>query len=586
MVPLFAKYRTRAGNCYVYDVGTGEILPVSDILYQIVGDYHLLTSDEIHEKYRALGREAVQAALAQLGEAQEEGLLCDHAPEISAKVKDLCCEGKREPIRDFLRHRRRLLTLELTHQCNLACEYCIFGKHYPQTRQRSDASMSLDTAKSAVARFLSHKPNDPSIGFYGGEPLLEFELMKEIVAFAEQLAAENGLEARFNVTTNGTLLSEERIHYLVAHKFAVVISVDGNKESHDRYRVFKNTAHPGPPRGSFDVIVGNMERFVQLYPDCQSRGIALTWTATSNLSELEQFLRRWLPLFPVFVSSSVSPVEIAEGATEGGCGIGVGECPALPCRDESCLRRFSQQERPGGIPEFDDWPSERLSALDAGLESLVSKLSQCRDSNAASELLDRRSPIYATILRGQIENIHRRQVVDSARRKLPVVRLSCFPGAARNYCSLRGATFPCERTEFGKLFEIGDAISDVDADKACDFLVERVRLGCDCGNCLIQQVCTLCPARVAESKESPGEPDYLALQRTCGRSALEPAFLTRLSTYTTIMEANGKVLDWVFPPRKPSPGEWLSGVKVITESQEYVEPPVEELAEQRFDIGS
>jgi sulfatase maturation enzyme AslB (radical SAM superfamily) len=552
---------------------------VSEVLYHVVGDYHLLTSDEIHEKYGALGREAVQAALAQLDEAQEEGLLCDHAPEISAKVKDLCCEGKPEPIRDFLRHRRRLLTLELTHQCNLACEYCIFGKHYPQTRQQSDASMSLDTAKSAVARYLSHKPHDPAIGFYGGEPLLEFELMKEIVAFAEQLAVENGLELRFNVTTNGTLLSEEKIHYFVAHKFAVTISVDGNKESHDRYRVFKNTGHPGPPRGSFDVIIGNMERFVQLYPDYHSRGIVLTWTATSNLFEIEQFLRRWLPLFPAFASTSVSPVEIAEEATEAGREIGVGECPALPCRDESCLQRFSQQERPGEIPEFDDWSSERFSVLDAGLESLVSKLSHCRDRNAAMELFDRHSPIYANILRGQIENIHRRQVVGSARRKPPVVRLSCFPGAARNYCSLRGATFACERTEFGKLFEIGDAINDVDADKAYDFLVEKVRLGCDCGNCVINQVCTLCPALVSESKESPGEPDYLALQRTCGQSASESTFLTRLSTYTTIMETNGEVLDWLFPPRKPNPSEWLSNVKVITESQEYVELTVEELKE-------
>ena len=104
--------------------------------------------------------------------------------------------------------------------------------------------MSLDTANCAVARFLSHKPKEATIGFYGGEPLLEFERMKEIVAFAEQLAADNGVELRFNVTTNGTLLSEEKIHYLVAHKFAVMISLDGNKESHDRYRVFKNTGHP------------------------------------------------------------------------------------------------------------------------------------------------------------------------------------------------------------------------------------------------------------------------------------------------------------------------------------------------------
>jgi hypothetical protein len=117
----------------------------------------------------------------------------------------------------------------------------------------------------------------------------------------------------------------------------------------------------------------------------------------------------------------------------------------------------------------------------------------------------------------------------------------------------------------------------VDPDKAYDFLVEKVRLGCDCGNCVFKQVCSLCPARIAESKESPGEPDYLSLQRTCGQSASESTFRTKLSTYTTIMEANGKVLDWLFPPREPNPRDWLSDVKVITESQEYVELTVEEL---------
>ncbi len=579
MLPLFAKYRTRAGNRYVYDVGTGEILPVSDAVYEVVDDYHLLTSHEICEKHRALGRGPVRAALAQLDEAQEEGLLCDHAPEISAKVKSLCFEGEPEPIRDFLRHRRRLLTLELTHQCNLACEYCIFGKHYEQTRQQSSTPMSLDTAKRAVARFLSHKPKEATIGFYGGEPLLEFERMKEIVAFAEQLAADNGVELRFNVTTNGTLLSEEKIHYLVAHKFAVMISLDGNKESHDRYRVFKNTGHPEQRRGSFDVVIGNMERFAQLYPDYPSRGIALTWTATADLSELEQFLRRWLSLFPAFISSAVTPLERAEEATEAGRRIGVGECPALACRDESCLRRFSQSERPGENPEFDEWSSERLTAIAEGLEDLMSKLSQSRGAKTAVDLCERDSPIFASVLAARIENIHRRLVVVSAVRKPAVMRLSCFPGATRTYCSLRGATFPCERIEFGKFFEIGDASGDVDGDKACDFLVERVRLGSDCGNCIINQVCSLCPALVTESKESPGYPDYLALQRTCGELASESTFVRRLSMYTEIMEANGMVLDWIYPQRKPNPKEWLTRVRAVAVKQEYVELPVEELAE-------
>ncbi len=92
--------------------------------------------------------------------------------------------------------------------------------------------MSLDTATRAITRFLSHTPKAAAISFYGGEPFLEFELMKDIVAFAEQLAAQSGVEIRFNVTTNGTLLSEEKIHYVAAHKFSVMISLGLTKKGH------------------------------------------------------------------------------------------------------------------------------------------------------------------------------------------------------------------------------------------------------------------------------------------------------------------------------------------------------------------
>jgi sulfatase maturation enzyme AslB (radical SAM superfamily) len=578
MLPLFAKYQTKTGNRYVYDVCTGEILRVGDVVYRVLDDYHLLTPDEICEKYLALGKETVREALAQLDEVQEEGLLCDHAPEISAKVESLCCEGKREPIRDFLLNRRRLLTLELTQQCNLACEYCVYGKHYDQTRQPSDAPMSLDTAKSAVTRFLSHKPETATIGFYGGEPLLEFELMKDVVAFAEPLAAPSGVELRFNMTTNGTLLSEEKIHYLVTHEFNVMISLDGNKQSHDRYRVFKSAGRAEQRRGSFDVVIGNMERFVQLYPDYQSRGIVLTLTANADLLETEQFLRRWKPLFPVFVSNVVLPVRGHWEGTEGGHWIETGECHTLACSDESCVRTHPHHERLGESPEFADWSKGRSTTIGVGLGNLVSKLRQSDDASTTQQVCDD-SPICRDLLRADIEHIHRRPVVGSAARKLRVTRLSCFPGAARTYCSSQGVIFPCERVDFGKLFEIGDATSDVDVDKACDFLIERVRLGCDCGNCIISQVCTLCPAQITESQASPGYPDFLALRGTCGQLASEPAFVARLRNYTEIMEVNPRVLDWLYPEKTGEQEDWLGDVTVLTAKQEDVELTVEELKE-------
>ena len=442
--------------------------------------------------------------------------------------------------------------------------------------------MSLDTAKCMVAVFLSHKPESAVIGFYGGEPLLELELMKDVVAFAEQLGTQNGVELRFNITTNGTLLSEETIHYLVAHKFAVMISVDGDKESHDRYRVFKDSRRSEQRRGSFDVIIRNMERFAQLYPDYLSRGFALTLTATADLSNVEQFVKQWKPLFPSIVSTIVAPVQSQIEAGGTGHQIEVGEYHTLACSDESCLRRRPHNERPGEIPEFDDWSASPLESIRVGIDNLASRLRES-DDVTARRVCDE-SPICENLLRVNIEHIHQRPVVGSAARKLPVSRLSCFPGAARTYCSSQGVIYPCERVDFGKLFQIGDATSDVDVDKACDFLVEMLRLSCDCGNCILHQVCTLCPAQVTESREFPGYPDFLAIQKTCGQLAAEPAFAARLRTYTEIMEADSKILDGLYPEKKSSVEEndWLSHVTVLTVKQEDVELGIEELGEFRL----
>lgn len=572
MVPLLVKYQTASGRRYAYDVRTGEILCVNAIVYEILDDYHVLTTHELCEKYSTLGAEKVRQAVAQLDVLQEQRLLRDHGPEISGRVASVCCERKAVPFRDFLRDRRRMLTLELTQQCNLACEYCIYGKYYSRYRQPEKEPMTLDTAKSAISRFLSHECKKPTIGFYGGEPLLEFELLKAVIAFAEPLAMQKGVDLTFQITTNGTLLSEEKIHYLVAHNVNVTISLDGDKEVHDRYRVFKNAEPTAQRRGSFDIIIANMERFVQLYPDYTRRGIVLTLTASANIFRTEDFVRRWTPRYPVFVSNFVYPVQ---SGFEDGCWIAVG---TSPCGDEACVRVPTVSERSGEVPEFDRWSPEIAISIEAARRNLLSALSQCNDYSSAHRTLEH-SPICAHLLRGEFEKIHRRWVIGSSDRKVCVTRLSCFPGCVRTFCSSLGVVYPCERIDFNKLTEIGDALNDISVDKVDDVLIEMVRLSCDCGNCIIRQICTLCPAQLSESRESPGYPDFLALQRTCADYASQPAIAARLAQYTGVLEVNPKVFDRVYPPITGEQEDWLNDVMSVLAEQKDVELTVEELKE-------
>ncbi len=168
--PLFVKYTTRSGGRYVYDSDTNEIVHVGEVVYDIIDDYHVLTADEIIEKYRVLGEATVRRALANLDSLQFSGVLCDHGAERSIKAERLLCKGEETSLENILKTRRRLLTLELTQQCNLRCEYCCYGAHYRALGTHSERTMSIETAKNAVRDFIDHCPQPADICFYGGEP--------------------------------------------------------------------------------------------------------------------------------------------------------------------------------------------------------------------------------------------------------------------------------------------------------------------------------------------------------------------------------------------------------------------------------
>jgi uncharacterized protein len=184
------------------------------------------------------------------------------------------------------------LTLGVTEDCNLRCRYCVFSEAYPLTRNASGAMMDYSTAKKALDTYISliregqeYNPvRKPSIGFYGGEPLLNFDLIKKCVLYLKAKYPE--FDYSFALTTNGTLLTEEREKFFREHKFLVNISIDGPKEEHDRNRVFPNGS------GTFDSIWKNVGRFYQEGYDEDSVCSICVFDWKSNLFALDTFFRQ------------------------------------------------------------------------------------------------------------------------------------------------------------------------------------------------------------------------------------------------------------------------------------------------------
>lgn len=164
------------------------------------------------------------------------------------KIKHLYNDISLEYIKNEMNTGTTQLILELTGKCNMRCRYCIYHDGYPHNRAFTSKRMSSDTAlKSIDYMKLYGDQQEVSITFYGGEPLLEFELLKEVIEYSKVALA--GRTIQFSFTTNLSVLTPKMAEYFsTVDNLSILCSIDGPKEIHDMYRVYKNGS------GSFDDV--------------------------------------------------------------------------------------------------------------------------------------------------------------------------------------------------------------------------------------------------------------------------------------------------------------------------------------------
>ena len=233
---LFKTYK----HPYLYDRHTNSLA--------------MLTDEEFEELKAVQAGKISPEQSAAVQRYQQYGLLM---PNVVEKIE----HPGTQIIEQYLENRMRQLTLQVTQQCNLRCKYCAYSGIYKNNRTHNSRRMNWDTAKKAIDFFFKRNKSlsDIVVGFYGGEPLLEFELMKKCVEYAK--SKNEGKRIKFNITTNGTLLSDEVVDFLVKENFSVSISLYGNAETHDINRKFSNG------EGSFSLILKNIERIKERYPE-------------------------------------------------------------------------------------------------------------------------------------------------------------------------------------------------------------------------------------------------------------------------------------------------------------------------------
>lgn len=248
---MLHQYKLNRYNI-VLDTCSGAVHVVDDVAYDIIAEYESRTRDEIvrHmlEKYsdRAdVTEEEVNACIDDITALKEDGQL--FTPDTFENMAGTFKERSGNVI--------KALCLHVAHTCNLNCSYCFAsqGKYHGER-----ALMSFEVGKRAIDFLIenSGERRNLEVDFFGGEPLMNWDVVKQIVEYARSVEKKYGKNFRFTLTTNGVLIDDDVIDFSNREMSNVVLSLDGRKEIHDATRV----DYAG--NGSYDRIVPKFQKLV------------------------------------------------------------------------------------------------------------------------------------------------------------------------------------------------------------------------------------------------------------------------------------------------------------------------------------
>lgn len=234
------------GYDIVLDVNSGAIHVVDDVTYDVIAMY------EAHSKEEIINTLSAQYDRAEVEEALEEVQTLVDNEELFTK------DTYENYIMDFKKRPTvvKALCLHIAHDCNLACQYCFAEEGEYHGRR---ALMSFEVGKKALDFLIANSGSrrNLEVDFFGGEPLMNWQVVKDLVAYGREQEKLHDKKFRFTLTTNGVLLNDEVMEFCNKEMGNVVLSIDGRKEVHDKMRPFRKGA------GSYDLIVPKFQKFAE-----------------------------------------------------------------------------------------------------------------------------------------------------------------------------------------------------------------------------------------------------------------------------------------------------------------------------------
>ncbi|MGL5713565.1 MAG: radical SAM protein [Paraclostridium sp.] len=437
-----------SNNKYFLDSGTGKIFQISDNLHKVLEC--LWNTDKFEELFELdLSYDELLYALNEIEDSvKNENIL--QMPLIT----NMCCNNGDKMNQDITNTQMKHLSIEMTEKCNLRCKYCIYHEEQGGFRTFGKEDITFDVIKKAIDLLAISSEKEVYVSFYGGEPLLKFDLIKQSIEYCKEKLV--GKKIHHNMTTNATLITKEIADYLSSiDNYFTTISLDGPELIHNRNRVFVDGT------GSFEKVMKGLENLVRAEGKRASERISFNIVLDDRSEENFEKIQNFFSVSELIPKeSNITTSYIATENKEFEY-LGVGT------KEEQNMSEYIEED----IDPLSDWNIEKVNSRQATLDKniLISK-----------DFVDK-----------GLNSIHKRMLIDKP-SETHYMNGCCVPSARRLYITVNGDFAVCER--IGPSPFIGNVDEGVDFEKVekyyiNDFKKEATRY---CNECWAVHMCTLC----------------------------------------------------------------------------------------------
>ena len=255
---MIHQYRNNGYNI-VMDVYSGSVHEVDDVCYDVIAEVNKSETEPTAESLKEA--DVKEKLLQTLGNKYETSDIEDALSDVIELTEggQLFVKDTYECMIEEVKKRKtvvKALCLHIAHDCNLACKYCFAEEGEYHGRR---ALMSYEVGKKALDFLIKNSGNrrNLEVDFFGGEPLMNWQVVKDLVAYGREQEKIHNKHFRFTITTNGVLLNDEIQEFVNKEMDNVVLSLDGRKEINDQMRPFRNG------KGSYDLIVPKFQKLAE-----------------------------------------------------------------------------------------------------------------------------------------------------------------------------------------------------------------------------------------------------------------------------------------------------------------------------------